>query len=83
MTPKDKCKELYDKYLPIVRGSNLNETYHAKAKQCALIAVDEIIKELPELTPEEVMYGDYPSVDFFINERYNYWQEVRTELEKL
>lgn len=42
MTPKEKAKELVEKY-----DSTL--TYlesKSKAKQCALIAVDEIIKEV-------------------------------------
>ena len=41
MTPKEKAKELYIKY----RGFNDNcesET-HISAKQCAIIAVDEIV----------------------------------------
>ena len=39
MTPKEKAKELIDKML--------NETDLVSAKQCALIAVDEILKTNP------------------------------------
>jgi hypothetical protein len=39
MTPKEKAKELFNKYLEI------NYHYY-QAKDCALIAVDEIIDEL-------------------------------------
>ena len=42
MTPKEKAQELVDKFIPFA------DTYHygnlANAKQCALIAVDEILK---------------------------------------
>jgi hypothetical protein len=44
MTPKEKAKELVDKYNELgkdyTRGVSINEF----AKQCALIAVDELIK---------------------------------------
>ena len=39
MAPKEKAKELVDNFIPHSTGnSNINE-----AKQCALIAVDEIL----------------------------------------
>jgi hypothetical protein len=41
-------------------------------KECALIAVDEIIRELTKSVS--------PSVNGFRN---NYWQEVKQEIEKL
>jgi hypothetical protein len=40
MTPKEKAKELYFKM------HSQNYIISVEAKQCALIAVDEIIKEL-------------------------------------
>jgi hypothetical protein len=40
------------------------------AKQCALIAVDEIINSRPAITDSQIQYK-------------NYWQEVKTEIEKL
>jgi hypothetical protein len=59
MTPKEKAKELVEKYA--IWSWN-------EAKQCALIAVDEILKALPE---------DYQ------NDIWSYWQEVKQEIEKL
>jgi hypothetical protein len=75
MTPKEKAVELIYKY-----WNTKVETIHVKesiiskelAIKCALIAVDEIIKELTE----EIS----PSVHGF---RHNYWQEVKQEIEKL
>jgi hypothetical protein len=69
MTPKEKAKELYDYFLPMVRGSHLWDTYHNKAKQCALFVVDEIIKSLADvLLPHPFRM---------------YWKEVKQEIENL
>jgi hypothetical protein len=65
MTPKEKAKELVEKY-----DSTL--TYlesKAKAKQCALIAVDEAIEE------SYLVDKTYC--------RQEYWEEVKQEIEKL
>jgi hypothetical protein len=71
MTPKEKAKELVDKFRMNVldyEGSGLN-TF--KAKQCALIAVDEIIEQ-NNIWIKHTGKGTN-----------NYWQEVKTEIEKL
>ena len=73
MTPKEKAEELYNKFL-----NPSGDTYlygmleHESAKQCALIAVDEILSELTEIP-----YGLE-----YLN-RLNYWLEVKQEIEKL
>jgi len=64
MTPKEKAQELFDKFLRV--------EYPWPAKECALIAVDEIIRELTE----EIS----PSVHGF---RHQYWIEVEHEISKL
>lgn len=78
-TAKEKAEELVDKYLISVEVSFkedsipriVNAPMRIKsAKQCALIAVDEIIYYL------EIVLG----VD---KEDFEYWQEVKTEIEKL
>ena len=66
MTPKEKAKELYEQYEFIYIP---NYTSSHEIKQCALIAVDEIISEL-EGTNSTKLGG------FF-------WQEVKEEIEKL
>ena len=63
MTPKEKAKELVDKYSVII------DDYHRPSKQCALIAVDEIIK-----------YQEKISEHYWID--LEYWQEVKKEIEK-
>jgi len=76
MEAKDKAKELYSKfYSPLLfykDGLNINEVKAMQecAKQCTLIAVDEIIKSWNE--------------DLYINCGASlYWQEVKQEIEKL
>jgi hypothetical protein len=70
MTPKEKAKELLWKYLPILEGWKYEDSN--KAKQCALIAVDEIIKQL---TPIEKAPNNKSA--------FLYWQEVKQEIENL
>ena len=67
MTPKEKAKELVDKFIPQVQWKLGQEEIIQRAKQCALIAVDEMI--------EETII--YPSL------RKIYWERVKNEIEKL
>lgn len=81
MTPKEKAKELVDKMdlkqmpsLNLARNEiNLNDTFF-NAKQCALIAVDEILKYQDSLVGM-LDTNDGRSIMF--------WQEVKKEIEKL
>lgn len=68
MSPKEKAIELVDKYDETL-------TYlesKAKAKQCALIAVDEIL--------EVISFNKYDDKYW---EEEEYWNEVKLEIEKL
>jgi len=67
MTPKKKAKELYEKMLFCYQGHIDEYT----AKQCALIAVDEILKE----------HRMYLTLTF--NYVIKYWEEVKQEIKKL
>jgi hypothetical protein len=68
MTPKEKAQKLVDIYL--LKGYGV--IHESFAKQCALIAVDEIINT--HLLSEKDIFGIHP-VD--------YWQEVKKEIEAL
>jgi hypothetical protein len=67
MTPKEKARDLVDKFVyhveSITDWGQLNN-----AKECALIAVDEILK--------------ITWVDKFLTVE-EYWQEVKTEINKI
>lgn len=73
MTPKEKAEELYHKYLRLVRGGLLNDTYHNKAKQAAVIAVDEV---LSAALPKGARSGEERNSEI-------YWEAVKTEINKL
>ncbi len=44
MTPKEKAKELFNKFYMAIPGDEMGECYES-SKQCALIAVNEILNE--------------------------------------
>ena len=80
MTPKEKAKELVNKYLDTVIHFPYIDTedsicigvgymVYASAKQCALVAVDELIVSY------NAIYRTWKHA--------KYWQEVKNEIEKL
>jgi hypothetical protein len=71
MTSKEKAKELFDKYNYELSNHIFNGTFDI-AKECALIAVDEIIKQL---VPIERAPNNKSA--------FQYWQEVKQEIELL
>jgi hypothetical protein len=77
MTPQEKAKELYSNYLGLlIKNSNTyidNGITEEQAKQCALIAVDEIMQHAE---------NSYYNKDI-INGAKLYWQEVKQEIGKL
>jgi hypothetical protein len=80
MTPKEKAFELVYKYYKItkefefIKGEGL-VPYYGSAKQCALIAVDELIESHLLLT---TTHEAEPSIRCK-----TYWQEVKKEIELL
>jgi len=75
MTPKEKAKELVDNFLEKIPFADTyiykdwRKEMYDKAKQCALIAVDEILNQF---------YGML-DLEYDIE----YWEEVKQEIEKL
>jgi hypothetical protein len=70
MTPQEKAKEIYCKYADALNIRDLQTIANPFVKQCALIAVDEILHSRPIITDSQVEYQ-------------NYWIEVKQEIEKL
>lgn len=70
MTPKEKAEELVNKFNPVSNWYLDSDTKRTvrEGKQCALIAVDEIIKFISD----DPYYKDY-----------TFFEEVKTEIEKL
>ena len=72
MTAKEKAEELVLKMYAVRSNSVSDITLHF-SKQCALIAVDEIVKELRDIA----FNYDIENLPFL------YWQEIKYEIEKL
>jgi hypothetical protein len=66
MTPQDKAMELMLRYYELIPMNTISF-----AKQCALIAVDEIL------------YSHYTILNGVKPTTHIYWEEVKQEIEKL
>lgn len=79
MEAKAKAKELVNQFLEKIPFADKNvyedwkKEMNDKAKQCALIAVDEILDAITFNMYDEDAY----------NKEDNYWQEVKQEIELL
>jgi len=74
MLPEEKARQLFSQFLKahhVAGGIGMNEKV---AKQCALIAVEEIAKMI------NVLFETY-SNDFITAK--NYWYQVKEEINKL
>jgi hypothetical protein len=71
MTPQDKAKEIFDRMYQVDDIMGNYPMCFDTAKQCALIAVDEVLSIKKEIW------------DDFHREYFDYWQQVKTEIEKL
>jgi hypothetical protein len=88
MTPREKAIELQEKFSTEVNPYHSsmqrykdNNKKWKRASKCALIAVDEILSELPDTVhgwvdmPHNILIVD--------NIKKQYWQQVKTEIENL
>jgi hypothetical protein len=71
MSPKDKAKELVNDYYVLFSTTLENTISEYEAAKCALLAVKEITKQC----------WDYRDID--LEASYDYWNEVKKEIEKL
>jgi hypothetical protein len=73
MTPKEKAKELYNKFYNTSSHPHHVESRKNNAKQCSLIAVDEILNN----------WKDEASIQFPYGKIITYWNIVKEEIEEL
>jgi hypothetical protein len=88
MIPKEKAKQLCDAFyqkLPLemyvtTTDGDLSCEYNSwkNAKECALIAVGEVLKSFDDIMEELDLDGSGYQYD-----NYRYWTEVKQEIEKL
>ena len=86
LTPKQKAEELVNKYIPHIAGADrYNSTlgiYDKKiSKQCALIAIDEIMDVCPYI--DEKIRENEDQLLAFSFQFVSYWQGVKEELLKM
>lgn len=75
MTPKEKAQELISKFVSISLSQYVDLVDGIRirlAKECALIAVDEILKAV-----------NNPDETYLMKHSVNYWTEVKKEIEAL
>lgn len=79
MTPEEKAKELVESFaetiLPTVTGSLMERNWH-HARECALIAVDAVIKQVRayKLLVQEIFISTN-------EDHVEYWQKVKRIIE--
>ena len=94
MTPKEKAKELIEKYLSFVDWYDLQEDCTNRewairnAKKCALICVDENVKMLKIILDQSI--NIYQSLNTpkklcidLLNPLLKFWEQVKKEIENL
>lgn len=76
--PKEKAKELVDKFMPYADGVDRQEDHDQieehleNAKQCAILAVNEILNWVPQF--------EYGQGEKTTTLEYDYFQEVKQEI---
>jgi hypothetical protein len=79
--PQEKAKELIERFIQQTRNRNDNLTMsYQRAKMCALIAVDEILKNDLDFFNQLALTNK--SNKTYLNS-IEYWEEVKQEIEKL
>jgi hypothetical protein len=76
LTPEQKAKQLVERFAPIMP----NEDWKEKAKQCALLCVDEMIKDL--LWTNVLITFDDP-IKQVMNAKLQEYDQLKQEIEKL
>lgn len=83
MTPQEKAKDIFVKMLEYIPDHLIKDNKDAAevSKIHALIAVDEILKSRPSLPIEA--FGGTINLGECCKLSKEYWQQVKTEIEKL
>ena len=82
MTPKEKAKELIDKYYHLFSVELENTIADYEAKECSLIAVEEMLGEYQSMSDLESKIVINDEVRFIVHQL-QYWMLVKQEIEKL
>jgi hypothetical protein len=79
MTPQQKAVDLFNDYYSYLKSNLMyDEEARQDAKQCALIAVDEIIENNLEYLRDAGLHNDVA-----LNIDLSFWEKVKQEIELL
>lgn len=81
MNEKEKAVELVEQYKKQLHYLSMFNYFHDEAKQCALIAVGEVVKNEKQRFVNTRMFDNEAS-EYFAKQL-TYWQGVINEIEKL
>ncbi len=83
MTPKEKAKDILGKYSQLIYHPT--EHWRTVTIQCALIAIDEMIAEVYNISHQYTAIYDITTMSYNYQEskELKFWQEVKKEIEKL
>jgi hypothetical protein len=82
MTPKEKAQELFDKYWILIAYKIEGSVGRLLIKQCALIAVDEILETTKtKWATQYLKKGEWIQSSGIAYKKY--WLDVKTQIEKL
>jgi len=85
MEAKEKAKELVDKFLLLACWGIEDTEYNGRqsAKAIAIIAVNEIAKELDRYFGNNIEVYNEEGIPISQNARKDFWNQVKQEIEKL
>ena len=81
MTPKEKAEELFNQYANVIYDRALTVMQYEICKQCALIAVDEMIAELAYIRTHNEEIDE--KIDLEIDQRQDFLIQVEKEIKAL
>jgi predicted nuclease with TOPRIM domain len=80
MTPKEKAQDLYHKFFMVIPNNEMSLDDLA-SKECALIAVNELIESFNSIYDASI-----ENIEKYSGAKYgmkDYWEEVKQEIEAL
>ena len=82
MTPKEKAKELVEKFYSKYNNIRKDKTYSQEQKRMALIAVEEMLGEYQSMSDLESKIVINNEVRFIVHQL-QYWMLVKQEIQLL
>lgn len=83
MSPKEKAKELYDKYFELVEAQT-SEQQEENARKAALIVCDEVVEGLKQYLHEIYKDQEMTSIEYVTQAMFvEHWRLIKHEINKL